>query len=124
MCGAHVTNSLALRHEYAGHGFVGIVMVLGREVMGFDGSVRVVFAVGFACFGCTARAGVLRLGLHQRIERRLPFSESLQGVTSTSNLQRCRPRSKPGGSQLRQPRRQGELLGKLARSNGAFFIWA
>ena len=65
-----VTNMLALRHEYAGHEFVGALVVLGREMSGFDGSGRAVFAVGFpcfgllrfACFGCTSGAGVLAVG--------------------------------------------------------------
>ena len=31
-----------------GHEYVACMMVFGREVMGFDGSVRAVFAVGFS----------------------------------------------------------------------------
>ena len=56
---------VVLRHEFVGStsricggdgGF------FGWEVMGFDGSGRAVFAVGFRCFVCAAAAGVLGVG--------------------------------------------------------------
>ncbi len=38
----YVTDLWGVGHEFAGHEYVACMVVLGREVMGFDGSVRVV----------------------------------------------------------------------------------
>ncbi len=53
-----VTDMLGKRHGFAGHEYVACMVVLGREVMGFDGSVRVVIGR----WVCGSDTGNLRVG--------------------------------------------------------------